>query len=120
MHCVRGYFLTEINSWFLESDTGRDYIRNTPAQRMGEMHEIEAPFMLLASGAGSFINGVALPVGRRTHAWWALARIFDRPSAAAADPLAVAANVGDVSGPAASGAYGRLRAIRAIARKRNS
>ena len=57
-----GYFLTEINSWFLESDTGRDYIRNTPAQRMGEMHEIEAPFMLLASGAGSFINGVALPV----------------------------------------------------------
>ncbi len=57
-----GYFLTEINAWFIESDMGRDYISNTPAQRMGEMHEIAAPFMLLASEAGSFINGVALPV----------------------------------------------------------
>ena len=57
-----GYFLTEINAWFLESEAGRDYIGNTPAQRMGAMREIEAPFMLLASEAGSFINGVALPV----------------------------------------------------------
>lgn len=57
-----GYFLTEINAWFIESDFGREYIGNTPAQRMGEMHEIEAPFMLLASQAGSFINGAALPV----------------------------------------------------------
>ena len=57
-----GYFLTEINSWYLESSDGRKYISETPAQRVGEMREIEAPFMLLASEAGSFINGVALPV----------------------------------------------------------
>ena len=57
-----GYCLTEINSLYLESSKGREYISETPAQRVGEMREIEAPFMLLASEAGSFINGVALPV----------------------------------------------------------
>ena len=57
-----GYFSTEINSGFLDSDAGQAYLHNTPAQRPGEMDEISAPFMLLASNAGRFVTGVALPV----------------------------------------------------------
>ena len=57
-----GYFVTEINKAFFDSAKGQAYIANTPAQRCGELHELTAPFLLLASDAGSFINGVALPV----------------------------------------------------------
>ena len=57
-----GYFITEMNRAYLESEHGRNYIKKTPAHRTGEMSEISAPFLLLASDAGSFINGVALPV----------------------------------------------------------
>ena len=57
-----GYFVTEINREFLESDKGQAYLRSTPAGRSGNLPEITAPFMLLASDAGAFVNGVALPV----------------------------------------------------------
>lgn len=57
-----GYFRTDINKAYLESDKGRAYVESTPARRTGELHELTAPFMLLASDCGSFINGVALPV----------------------------------------------------------
>jgi len=57
-----GYFVTEINSEYFASDKGKAYIATTPAQRNGKLDEITAPFLLLASDAGSFINGIALPV----------------------------------------------------------
>ena len=57
-----GYFVTEMNEAFFETQQGQDYLRGTPAGRNGEIDELEAPFMLLASDAGSFVNGVALPV----------------------------------------------------------
>jgi len=57
-----GYFVTEINSEYFSSDKGKAYIATTPAQRNGRLDEITAPFLLLASDAGSFINGIALPV----------------------------------------------------------
>lgn len=57
-----GYFVTEMNQAFFASEKGQAYIKTTPARRTGEMDEMTAPFMLLASDAGSFINGVALPV----------------------------------------------------------
>lgn len=57
-----GYFITELNQDFFASDKGRAYIAGTPAQRTGKLDELSAPFMLLASDAGSFVNGVALPV----------------------------------------------------------
>ena len=57
-----GYFVTEINKDFFDSAKGRAYIASTPARRSGELHELTAPFLLLASDAGSFVNGVALPV----------------------------------------------------------
>jgi len=57
-----GYFLTEINEEFFSTGKGQEYITTTPARRTGKLEELSAPFMLLASEAGSFVNGVALPV----------------------------------------------------------
>ncbi len=57
-----GYFVTEINAPYFATEQGRRYLERTPAQRSGDLNELTAPFMLLASDAGSFINGVALPV----------------------------------------------------------
>jgi len=57
-----GYFLTEMNQDYFATAQGKAYMASTPAQRLGAMDEITAPFMLLASDAGSFVNGVALPV----------------------------------------------------------
>lgn len=57
-----GYFVTEMTQDFLTTDRGKAYLATTPARRTGEMEELTAPFLLLASDAGSFINGVALPV----------------------------------------------------------
>jgi len=57
-----GYFKTEMNAGYFESDKGRAYIESTPAKRLGQLPELDAPLLLLAGDGGSFINGVALPV----------------------------------------------------------
>lgn len=57
-----GYFVTELNAPYFATEKGQRYLEKTPAQRSGEIDELTAPFMLLASDAGSFVNGVALPV----------------------------------------------------------
>lgn len=57
-----GYFHTEMNEAFFKTERGLQFIRQTPAGRWGELHELTGPLLLLASDAGSFINGVALPV----------------------------------------------------------
>lgn len=57
-----GYFKTEMNEAFFASDAGKAYIDTFPAKRLGEMGEMDAPLLLLASEAGSFINGAILPV----------------------------------------------------------
>ena len=57
-----GYFRTEMTDAYLDSDHGKKMIAKSPAARMGDLDELSAPFLLLASDAGSFINGVALPV----------------------------------------------------------
>jgi NAD(P)-dependent dehydrogenase (short-subunit alcohol dehydrogenase family) len=57
-----GYFKTEMNEDFFATDKGVEFIRRTPARRWGELDEIAGPLLLLATDAGSFINGVALPV----------------------------------------------------------
>ena len=57
-----GYFSTELNSEYLASEQGQAMLGATPGGRAGELPELSAPLLLLASDAGSFINGVALPV----------------------------------------------------------
>lgn len=57
-----GYFKTEMNADYFDSEKGQAYIASTPAKRLGELSELDAPLLMLASDAGSFVNGVALPV----------------------------------------------------------
>lgn len=57
-----GYFKTEMNGEYFDSDVGKAYIESTPSRRLGQMSEIDGPLLLLASEAGSFINGAIIPV----------------------------------------------------------
>ncbi|MEM9938262.1 MAG: SDR family oxidoreductase [Pseudomonadota bacterium] len=57
-----GWFVTEINGEFLTSEAGEAYMRRTPARRAGQIQELIGPTILLASEAGSFVNGAILPV----------------------------------------------------------
>lgn len=57
-----GYFATEMNEDYFQTDRGKTYIDKMPARRLGRIEELAGPLLLLASDAGSFVNGVALPV----------------------------------------------------------
>ena len=57
-----GYFDTDINTPITESESGRRYLASTPAGRMGRFEELDGALLLLASDAGSFINGTSLVV----------------------------------------------------------
>ncbi|NVK43783.1 MAG: glucose 1-dehydrogenase [Oceanospirillaceae bacterium] len=62
-----GWFETEMNADFFASDKGQAYIRSMPARRLGQLDELVGPVILLASDAGSFINGAVLPVDGAHH-----------------------------------------------------
>lgn len=58
-----GYFKTEMNDAYFDSEKGQAYIRDTvPMRRLGLLQELEGPFLLLASEAGSFMTGEVLAV----------------------------------------------------------
>jgi NAD(P)-dependent dehydrogenase (short-subunit alcohol dehydrogenase family) len=57
-----GYFETEINSDFFKSEKGAQYLNKIPPRRLGQMNELTMPLLMLASAAGSFVTGIALPV----------------------------------------------------------
>ncbi len=58
-----GYFKTEMNDAYFDSEKGQAYIRNgVPMGRLGQLEELVGPFLLLASEAGSFMTGATLAV----------------------------------------------------------
>lgn len=57
-----GYFETELNSEFFRSDAGKAYVEKLFPRRLGDMPELDGIVLLLASDAGSFINGAVLPI----------------------------------------------------------
>jgi len=57
-----GYFRTEMNGDFFDTPKGQEFIQSMPAGRLGKLQELDGPLLLLCSEAGSFMNGVALPV----------------------------------------------------------
>lgn len=63
-----GWFVTEMNEEFLTSEAGQTYLQSLPMRRPGEIEELIPPLLLLASDAGSFINGTVLPVDGAQHA----------------------------------------------------
>ena len=58
-----GYFKTEMNDAYFDSDKGQSYIRDSvPMRRLGQLQELNGPFLLLASDAGAFMSGAVLAV----------------------------------------------------------
>ncbi|KJK16800.1 SDR family NAD(P)-dependent oxidoreductase [Pseudomonas sp. NPDC087612] len=58
-----GYFKTEMNDAYFDSAKGQAYIRDAvPMRRLGQLAELEGPFLLLASQAGTYMSGAVLAV----------------------------------------------------------
>ena len=57
-----GYIETPINRDFFQTEAGKALINRIPSRRLGLAEELDAPLLLLASGAGSYMTGSALVV----------------------------------------------------------
>lgn len=57
-----GYFATELNDDFFESEAGKALIKRVPQRRLGELSELDGPLLLLVSNAGSFMTGSVVTV----------------------------------------------------------
>ncbi|MEM1150909.1 MAG: glucose 1-dehydrogenase [Pseudomonadota bacterium] len=57
-----GYFKTEINEGFLDSDHAAAMIKRIPMRRIGEMGELDGALLLLASDAASYMTGTCITV----------------------------------------------------------
>jgi NAD(P)-dependent dehydrogenase (short-subunit alcohol dehydrogenase family) len=57
-----GYYKTDINDAYLESEAGEAMRKRIPMRRFGEYHELDGALLLLASDAGSFMTGSSIVV----------------------------------------------------------
>lgn len=57
-----GYFATEINDGFLDSDAGLKLMAKVPMQRHGNLSELDGPLLLLVSDAGAYMTGSVVTV----------------------------------------------------------
>ena len=57
-----GYFATELNREYLESEAGEKLRARVPFRRFGEYAELDGPLLLLASEAGRYMSGAEIVV----------------------------------------------------------
>mmetsp|Transcript_3570 Transcript_3570/g.4119 ORF Transcript_3570/g.4119 Transcript_3570/m.4119 type:complete len:206 (-) Transcript_3570:40-657(-) len=58
-----GYIKTEMNKDFFESEAGHKFLKkSTLSRRLGQPEELDGTVLLLASQAGSFVNGATIAV----------------------------------------------------------
>ena len=57
-----GYIETPFNKAFLESDAGQALIRRIPQRRLGQLSDLDAPLLPLASDASAYMTGSVLVV----------------------------------------------------------
>lgn len=57
-----GYFATEINQGFFDTEPGQALIRRIPQRRVGNYEDLDGPLLLLASDASRYMTGSTLVV----------------------------------------------------------
>lgn len=57
-----GYFDTELNSGFWDSEPGKAMIRRIPQRRLGRIEDLDGPLLLLASDASAYMTGSVITV----------------------------------------------------------
>jgi NAD(P)-dependent dehydrogenase (short-subunit alcohol dehydrogenase family) len=57
-----GYFATEMIRDWLATEDGQALQARIPQKRVGELHELNGPLLLLASGAGSHMTGTSIVI----------------------------------------------------------
>jgi len=57
-----GYFPTEMTGNYFATTKGRAMIEKIPQQRVGAVHELGGPLLLLASDASAYMTGSVLTV----------------------------------------------------------
>jgi NAD(P)-dependent dehydrogenase (short-subunit alcohol dehydrogenase family) len=57
-----GYFETDLNRDFLQSDYGQTMMKRIPQRRFGQMPDLDGPLLLLASDASAYITGSVIEV----------------------------------------------------------
>jgi NAD(P)-dependent dehydrogenase (short-subunit alcohol dehydrogenase family) len=57
-----GYFATELNDDFFESEQGKALVKRVPQRRLGHLNELDGPLLLLVTSAGSFMTGSVVVV----------------------------------------------------------
>jgi NAD(P)-dependent dehydrogenase (short-subunit alcohol dehydrogenase family) len=57
-----GYFATDINREFFDTEPGRALIKRVPLRRLGQLEDLDGPLLLLASDASRYMTGATLVV----------------------------------------------------------
>jgi NAD(P)-dependent dehydrogenase (short-subunit alcohol dehydrogenase family) len=57
-----GYFSTDINSGFFDTEPGQAMIKRIPQRRLGNLEDLDGPLLLLASDASRYMTGTTLVV----------------------------------------------------------
>ena len=57
-----GYFETEINEGFFDTPSGEKMVSRVPMRRIGDLSELDGPFLLLTSDASRYMTGAVIPV----------------------------------------------------------
>jgi 3-oxoacyl-[acyl-carrier protein] reductase len=57
-----GYFMTDISSYYLETEAGKALTRRIPMRRLGDPPEMDAALLLLASSASRYMTGSVVNV----------------------------------------------------------
>jgi NAD(P)-dependent dehydrogenase (short-subunit alcohol dehydrogenase family) len=57
-----GYFVTDINREFFETEAGAAMVKRMPLRRCGNVEDLDGPLLLLASDASRYMTGTTLVV----------------------------------------------------------